>query len=164
MASQAGAALARERGPAGRFDTLIHNTEIQKARDPNPAAHEASQTNPVGGPGNNPLPPACSPELPNTDAAANSLDGTQCPANKLVITRRTPIRDGAVFTVTVRYTGRPGVHNDGDGTTEGWFRAPSRPRRDPGQATLVQVSLTCSRTILSRNSATRSRRPPSASM
>ena len=21
-------------------------------------------------------------------------------------------------------TGRPGVHNDGDGTTEGWFRAP----------------------------------------
>ncbi|HWF80265.1 MAG TPA: M1 family aminopeptidase, partial [Streptosporangiaceae bacterium] len=29
-----------------------------------------------------------------------------------------------VFRVTVRYTGRPGVHNDGDGTTEGWFRAP----------------------------------------
>jgi hypothetical protein len=26
--------------------------------------------------------------------------------------------------VTVGYTGRPGVHNDGDGTTEGWFRAP----------------------------------------
>ena len=21
------------------------------------------------------------------------------------------------------YTGRPGVHNDGDGTTEGWFRS-----------------------------------------
>src|ERR1700735_2889136 len=39
--------------------------------DPNPAAHEASQTNPVGGPDKNPLPPACSPELPNTDAAAN---------------------------------------------------------------------------------------------
>jgi Peptidase family M1 domain len=92
--------------------------------DPNPAAHEASQTNPVGGPDQNPLPPACSPELPNTDAAANSLDGTQCPANKLVITPRAPIRDGSVFTVTVRYTGRPGVHNDGDGTTEGWFRAP----------------------------------------
>jgi hypothetical protein len=92
--------------------------------DPNPAAHEASQTNPVGGPGHNPLPPACSPELPNTNAAANSLDGTQCPANKLVITPRAPIRDGSVFTVTVRYTGRPGVHNDGDGTTEGWFRAP----------------------------------------
>ncbi len=28
------------------------------------------------------------------------------------------------FTVVVAYTGRPGVHNDGDGTTEGWFRAP----------------------------------------
>ena len=92
--------------------------------DPDPAAHEASQTNPVGGPDHNPLPPACSPELPNTDAAANSLDGTQCPANKLVITPRAPIRGGSVFTVTVHYTGRPGVHNDGDGTTEGWFRAP----------------------------------------
>jgi len=92
--------------------------------DPNPAAHEASQTNPVGGPDNNPLPPACSPELPDTSAPADSLDGTQCPANKLVITPSAPIADGATFTVTVRYTGRPGVHNDGDGTTEGWFRAP----------------------------------------
>ena len=92
--------------------------------DPNPAAHEASQTNPVGGPDNNPLPPACSPELPNTNAAPDSLDGTQCPANKLVITPSAPIRDGATFVVTVSYTGRPGVHNDGDGTTEGWFRAP----------------------------------------
>ena len=54
----------------------------------------------------------------------DSLDGTQCPANKLVITPRAPIRGGSVFTVTVHYTGRPGVHNDGDGTTEGWFRAP----------------------------------------
>jgi hypothetical protein len=92
--------------------------------DPSPAAHEASQVNPVGGPAGNPLPPACAPELPNTDAAADSLNGTQCPANKLVITPSAPIRNGATFTVTVRYTGRPGVHNDGDGTTEGWFRAP----------------------------------------
>jgi hypothetical protein len=91
--------------------------------DPNPQAHEASQNNQVGGPENNPLPPACSPELPDTDAAANSLNGTQCPANKLVITPKTPIRDGSAFTVKVSYTGRPGVHNDGDGTTEGWFRA-----------------------------------------
>ena len=37
----------------------------------------------------NPLPPACSPELPDTDAAANSQNGTQCPANKLVITPTT---------------------------------------------------------------------------
>jgi hypothetical protein len=92
--------------------------------DPNPAAHEASQVNPVGGPDNNPLPPACSPELPNTNAAPDSLDGTQCPANKLVITPSAPIKKGSTFVVTVRYTGRPGVHNDGDGTTEGWFRAP----------------------------------------
>ena len=52
------------------------------------------------------------------------MDGSQCPANKLVITPSAPIKDGASFTVTVYYTGRPGVHNDGDGTTEGWFRAP----------------------------------------
>jgi peptidase M1-like protein len=92
--------------------------------DSSPAAHEASQVNPVGGPDNNPLPPACSPELLSTDAPADSLDGTQCPANKLVIAPSAPIKDGSTFTVTVRYTGRPGVHNDGDGTTEGWFRAP----------------------------------------
>jgi aminopeptidase N len=57
-------------------------------------------------------------------AKMNSLNGTQCPANKLVITPARPIRDGSVFTVAVNYTARPGVHNDGDGTTEGWFRAP----------------------------------------
>ena len=92
--------------------------------DPNPAAHEASQTNPVGGPRHNPLPPACSPELMTTNPKRqNSLNGTQCPANKLVITPGTPIRNGTAFTVSVSYTGRPGVHNDGDGTTEGWFRA-----------------------------------------
>ena len=91
--------------------------------DPNPLAHEASELNPVGGPGHNPLPPACSPELLSTKVPKDSLNGTQCPATKLVITPRVPVPDGATFTVTVGYTGRPGVHNDGDGTTEGWFRA-----------------------------------------
>ncbi len=91
--------------------------------DPSPLAHEASQTNPVGGPGNNALPPACSPELPDTNVDPDSLDGTQCPANKLVITPQAPIQDRSTFIVVVNYTGRPGVHNDGDGTTEGWFRA-----------------------------------------
>jgi aminopeptidase N len=90
--------------------------------DPDPLAHEASQTNPAGGPDSNPLPPACTPEL-NDSQGDDALDGTQCPANKLVITPSAPIRSGALFTVVVRYTGRPGVHNDGDGTTEGWFAA-----------------------------------------
>ena len=93
--------------------------------DPNPLAHEASQTNPVGGPRHNPLPPACSPQLTSTNPARqNSKNGTQCPANKLVITPSSPVKSGSTFTVTVMYTGRPGVHHDGDGTTEGWFRAP----------------------------------------
>jgi Peptidase family M1 domain len=92
--------------------------------DPNPAAHEASQTNPVGGPHHNALPPACTPELSSSNRPVNSLNGTPCPANKLVITPSKPIRDGSLFTVTVHYTGRPGLHNDGDGSTEGWFRAP----------------------------------------
>ena len=69
--------------------------------DPDPAAHEASQTNPVGGPSHNPLPPACSPELPSPDAPVNSQNGTQCPANKLVIVPAKPIRDGARFEVRV---------------------------------------------------------------
>ena len=39
-----------------------------------------------------------------------------------MITPSSPIASGATFVVEVDYTGRPGVHNDGDGTTEGWFR------------------------------------------
>jgi hypothetical protein len=107
--------------------------------DPNPLAHEASQLNPVGGPDHNPLPPACTPELTSTDPAQqNSKNGTQCPANKLVITPPAPIADGAVFSVTVAYTGRPGVHNDGDGTTEGWFRS-DVPAGDGGFVTTEPV-------------------------
>ncbi|HWG13493.1 MAG TPA: M1 family aminopeptidase [Streptosporangiaceae bacterium] len=93
------------------------------AGDPDPLAHEASQTSPVGGPDSNPLPPACTPELHGSQGD-DALDGTQCPANKLVITPDAPIRDRARFTVVVNYTGRPGVHSDGDGSTEGWFAAP----------------------------------------
>ena len=111
------------RAAAFRFVQPTYPGDPNGQDDPSPQAHEASQNNPVGGPENNPLPPACSPELPDTDAAANSLNGQQCPANKLVITPKTPIRDGSVFTVKVSYTGKPGVHNDGDGTTEGWFRS-----------------------------------------
>src|SRR6266567_867339 len=113
-------------GKAARF-TFVQPTypgDPHGQNDPNPAAHEASQLNPVGGPHHNPLPPACSPELPNTRTSPDALDGTQCPANKLVITPVAPVPNGSVFTVTVGYTGRPGLHNDGDGTTEGWFRAP----------------------------------------
>jgi hypothetical protein len=91
--------------------------------DPDPRAHEAGELAPVGGPEGNPFPPACTPELPTFNPNKQfDLDGTQCPANKLVITPSTPIANGAIFVVTVNYTGRPGVHNDGDGTTEGWFR------------------------------------------
>ena len=106
------------------FEQPTYPGDPKGQNDPDPLAHEASQNNPVGGPDNNPLPPACSPELPNTNVDPDSLDGTQCPANKLVITPPAPIKDGSTFTVVVNYTGRPGVHNDGDGTTEGWFRAP----------------------------------------
>ena len=80
--------------------------------DPSPAAHEASQNNLVGGPSSNPLPPACAPQLPNTDAAADSLNGTQCPANKLVIaveadTERGPVhRHGQVHRPARRAPGR----------------------------------------------------------
>jgi len=92
--------------------------------DPNPLAHEASQVNPVGGPHKNPLPPACTPEV---TGGVNTQNGDQCPANKLVITPSRSIPAGTSFTITVFYTGRPGVHTDGDGTTEGWFRNDSPP-------------------------------------
>jgi hypothetical protein len=83
--------------------------------DPDPLAHAVSNANPVSA--TNPNPPACSPQV-----SGNSQNGTQCPANKLVITPATPIPDGARFVVNVAYSGRPGVHVDGDGSTEGWFR------------------------------------------
>ena len=83
--------------------------------DPNPQAHAISNVNPVSA--TNPNPPACSPSV-----SGNSQNGLQCPANKLVITPAAPIPSGTTYTVTVNYTGRPGVHVDGDGSTEGWFR------------------------------------------
>jgi hypothetical protein len=83
--------------------------------DPNPLAHAISNVNPVSA--TNPNPPACSPQV-----SGNGQNGLQCPANKLVITPSVPVPEGATIKVTVDYTGRPGVHADGDGTTEGWFR------------------------------------------
>ena len=106
-----------------RFVRPTYPGDPKGADDPDPRAHQASQVNPVGGPKHNPLPPACSPEILSTSAPANSRNGTMCPANKLVITPKQHIANGATFIVQVGYTGRPGVHNDGDGTTEGWFRS-----------------------------------------
>ena len=83
--------------------------------DPDLAAHAVSNSNPVSA--TNPNPPACSPQINN-----DTQNGTQCPANKLVVTPSAPIPDGTTFTVTINYMGRPGVHTDGDGSTEGWFR------------------------------------------
>jgi hypothetical protein len=83
--------------------------------DPDPAAHAVSNANPVSA--TNPNPPACSPQVSN-----NTQNGTQCPANKLVVVPPLPTPDGTTVTVTIDYTGRPGVHTDGDGSTEGWFR------------------------------------------
>src|SRR5262249_18650033 len=82
--------------------------------DPDPAAHAISNSNPVSA--TNPNPPACSPTV-----NGNAQNGLQCPATKLVITPSAPIAGGSTFTVTVDYTGRPGLHQDGDGSTEGWF-------------------------------------------
>src|SRR5262249_36884535 len=116
---------------AFRFARPTYPGDPHGQDDPDPLAHEASQLNPVGGPAHNPLPPACPPELSSPSAAPNSANGTPCPANKLVITPPAPIRRGEVFSVAVAYTGKPGVHNDGDGTTEGWFRS-NRPKGDGG--------------------------------
>jgi hypothetical protein len=104
--------------------------------DPDPRAHQAGQNNPVGGPSNNPLPPACAPQL--TGDTPDAQDGTRCPANKLVITPARPLRKGSAFVVTVNYTGRPGVHLDGDGSTEGWFRS-NDPAGDGGFVTTEPV-------------------------
>ncbi len=109
-----------------RFAQPTYPGDPKGPGDPDPRAHEASQHNPVGGRDKNPLPPACSPELTKQVQEASSYndsqDGSQCPADKLVITPRAPIPNGHTFTITVNYTGTPGVHHDGNGSEEGWFR------------------------------------------
>ncbi len=104
--------------------------------DPDPRAHQAGQVNPVGGKDNNPLPPACTPAVTGSDV--NAQNGDPCPANKLVITPPANIKPGTLFKVTVFYTGRPGVHTDGDGSTEGWFRN-NEPPGDGGFVTTEPV-------------------------
>jgi hypothetical protein len=104
--------------------------------DPDPLAHQASQVTPVGGPDDNTFPPACTPEVTGGDV--NAQNGDPCPANKLVITPSQPLPSGATFTVSVAYTGRPGVHIDGDGSTEGWFRS-DVPAGDGGFVTTEPV-------------------------
>ena len=68
--------------------------------DPDPAAHAVSNANPVSA--TNPNPPACSPQVSNT-----SQNGTQCPANKLVVTPSTPIPDGTTVHGDDRLHGPP---------------------------------------------------------
>jgi hypothetical protein len=105
--------------------------------DPDPRAHQASQVNPVGGPDNNPLPPACSPQVTGDDV--NAQNGEACPANKLVITPAQYIHPSETFQVTVYYTGQPGVHTDGDGGfvttepvgTEDWMPLNDHPSAKP---------------------------------
>jgi hypothetical protein len=99
--------------------------------DPDPLAHQASLTNPVSA--TNPNPPACTPAGTNP-----SLQGQPCPATKLVITPAAPIPSGTTFKVTVAYTGNPGVHTDGDGSDEGWFRN-NNPIGDGGFVTTEPV-------------------------
>ncbi|MGO9080006.1 MAG: M1 family aminopeptidase [Streptosporangiaceae bacterium] len=131
--------LVDGRRAAFRFVQPTYPGDPRGPDDPNPLAHEASQHDPVGGPQHNPLPPACTPELKSTSAARrNAQNGQQCPANKLVITPTAPIRDGTLFRIAVYYTGRPGVHTDGDGTTEGWFRS-DQPPGDGGFVTTEPV-------------------------
>jgi hypothetical protein len=116
--------LVNGRSASFHFVRPTYPGDPRGQNDHRPRAHQASQTDPVGGPQHNPLPPACSPEV-GSSMSTTALDGTLCPANKLVITPRHPLQRGAVFTVTVSYVGRPGLHNDGDGSTEGWFRSSS---------------------------------------
>jgi hypothetical protein len=86
------------------------------ADDPDPLAHRTGLTIPISA--TNPNPPACAPQL----SVNNGGIDKPCLATKLVITPATPIPSGTDFKVTVNYTGRPGIRNQGDGRTEGWFR------------------------------------------
>jgi hypothetical protein len=83
--------------------------------DPDPLAHQASNTNPVSA--TNPNPPACAPT--GNSAAAQ---GVPCGETKLVITPAQPIADGATFKVVINYTGQPGIRLNPSLGNEGWFK------------------------------------------
>jgi len=83
--------------------------------DPDPLAHRSGLTIPISA--ENPNPPACAP----TTAAA-AAQNVPCNATKLVITPAQPIASGTDFTVTVNYTGRPGIRQAPSLGSEGWFR------------------------------------------
>ena len=86
--------------------------------DPDPLAHRTGLTTPINAA--NPNPPACPP----TSSAAGGAE----PAVRRHQARdhaAAPIPSGTDFTVTVNYTGRPGVRPSPTGT-EGWFRNATR--------------------------------------
>lgn len=128
--------LVNGRSALFRFVQPTYPGDPHGHNDPDPRAHQASQNNPVGGAANNPLPPACSPQPTGDDPDAEN--GTACPATKLVVTPAHRIGKGERFVVTVNYTGRPGLHVDGDGSTEGWFRS-DKPKGDGGFVTTEPV-------------------------
>jgi hypothetical protein len=83
--------------------------------DPDPLAHQASNTNPVSA--TNPNPPACAPINNNA-----SSQGAACGETKLVITPAQPIPSGTTFKVVINYTGQPGIRSNPSLGSEGWFK------------------------------------------
>ena len=83
--------------------------------DPDPLAHQASDTNPVSA--TNPNPPACAPATRNA-----SSQGVACGETKLVITPAQPIATGTTFKVVVNYTGQPGIRSNPSLNNEGWYK------------------------------------------
>ncbi|MDA0162361.1 M1 family aminopeptidase [Solirubrobacter ginsenosidimutans] len=83
--------------------------------DPDPLAHQASNTNPVSA--TNPNPPACAPINNNA-----SSQGAACGDTKLVITPAQPIPAGTTFKVVINYTGQPGIRSNPSLGNEGWFK------------------------------------------
>ena len=83
--------------------------------DPDPLAHQASNTNPVVA--TNPNPPACAPINNNA-----SSQGAACGKTKLVITPAQPIPAGTNFTVSIAYVGQPGIRSNPSLGNEGWFK------------------------------------------
>ena len=104
-------------GAAGdvRFKQPTYPGNPNGPDDPDPLAHAISNVNPVSA--TNPNPPACSPQVSGTTQNGAAMPGEQAGhhAGEPDRRRHDDHRHGD-------YTGRPGVHSDGDGSTEGWFR------------------------------------------
>jgi len=123
--------------------TLVQPTypgRSERTERSRPARARGWRADPVGGPENNPFPPGLLTGVAVDQSEQADLAGRDAMSREQARDHAGhPDSERARFVVQVGYTGSPGLHNDGDGTTEGWFRV-SQPGDTGGFVTTEPVA------------------------